>query len=295
MRPDTSPTPEHRHLTREAVEAFLYRTEEPEERLVLYHLLTCCAPCREAAYPLLEMFRAGIVDGFTSPLEIDLAASEWNAPRLWDGWRRELLAGAETVEETLERLDAAAEWPTWGLAAWLSARSEEASRDDPQAALEWAQLAVAAASGLREDEPAPEEWNVELRAYAQAVLGNAHRVRGGLDTAERAFDTAGEMLAAYEEDPPDFLPFRARAYRLGAALMRDRGRFAEALELLDAAAEAWEVVHPPRPEERARVLLEKARVRQELDDPEGALLEHHRFLELLEPTLLGNTTRRWVQ
>lgn len=278
MKPWRDPDPEHEHLDWGAVQAFFYRTEAPEERTLLYHLLTRCEACREAVHPLLELRRAGWVDETTSPGEIELAISEWEAPRLW----QELSDGAATAGDRPERLRDDSRWPTWGLVAWLARQSFEAAEDDPEAAVEWGRLAVNGASRLRSEEPAPEEWNMELRAFAQAALGNAHRARGDLETAEATFRTARQALEAFD-DVADFLPFRPRVLAAEAALRREQRRYVDALELLDRAEEAWGVVNRALPEERARVRLQRAAVLDDLDDPEGACEEQRRAVDLLGP------------
>lgn len=272
---------EHQHLAWEAVDAFLYRTETPEERRVLYHLLTQCAGCREGSQPLLELRRSGVIHDSTSPLEIELAVSEHRAPDLWRELEEGPLSGADDLDEKVRRLRDDPRWPTWGLVAWLARRSLETARVDAAEAIDWGDLAAAAAARLPDDDPAPAEWSSELRAFALAALGNALRVAGDREDAEEAFDSARDALDAHEE-PADFLPFRAQVLTLEAALRRDQRRFPDALELLDRAWDAWDTVVLAPPELRARVPWEGGRICETLGDLEGASASYYRTLELLE-------------
>lgn len=282
--PATQPADfEHQHLTWDEAVTFLRTTDAPEERKPLYHLLALCPECAEALQPLPELVRRRCVFLSTTYGEIEVATEEHQAPGLWSRIEAETLREAVGTEHTLQRLKEDDRWPSWGLTAWHARRSLEAARHDPGEALHWAKLAVEGAKGLRDDQPAGEEWNAELRAFAQAALGNAYRVAGELGEAEDAFRRAHEHLNAYPDAMADFLPFRPHVLALEASWLRDRRRYPEALERLDHAAAAWEAVDRATPEDRARVLLQKAKLLDELGMPDGALELHEEAAALLGP------------
>lgn len=274
---------EHDHLTWAEAEITLMHTDTPEERKPLFHALALCPVCADNLKPLLELRREGQILITTSFGEIECAIEERAAPALWERLEAEVLAGAEDRAEVLRRLKEDDRWPTWGLAVWHALRSLEAARRDPAEALRWGELAVAGAEALPPDRPAPEEWNAELRAFARAVLGNALRVAGDLEAAEAAFRCAHEQLQRFEANgsTANYLPYRPRVYDLESSFFRGRRMFPKALERLDDALEAWEVVENVRPEDRARVLLNKAHLFNELQQVDVALKLHEEAAELL--------------
>src|SRR5580693_4269297 len=77
----------------------------------------------------------------------------------------------------------------WALAELLCERSVEAAADDAGAAVEVAELAVAVAERARGRRPTPRE----AQGYAWGFLGNARRVRGEFEAAERAFARSAEL------------------------------------------------------------------------------------------------------
>lgn len=270
---------EHEHLTWSEIEAFFLRTERPEERRPLYHLLTRCDGCRQAAHPIPEILEEGLVDGRSSWLEIEMAASEWQAPALWDEITADFPADAEPgAEVALLRGDD--RWPTWGLCIWLARRSLETPHEEAETALRRARLAHLGATELPPDPPMPAPWVEELRAFTQAAMGDARRRTGNLPGAQDAFHEARRHLEAARDDG-DFLPFRPVIFDREAALFDDLGKPKAAVRRLDQALHAWEMVLDPRQVDKARLLRHKARLLRRMHHLEEALDLHEQAAEIL--------------
>lgn len=274
---------DHDHLTWEEVEEVLRHTDTARERKPLFHALARCPDCAENVHPLLELCRRRVIFTDTSFGVIEIAIEEFWAPDLWRRIEMESLEGAEGAGPVIERLKNDRRWPAWGLTAWHARQSLEAARDDPEKALVWAKLAVAGASRLKVDQPAGEDWNAELRAFAHAALGNARRVAGELGKAETSFEQAHRHLDAYPDNTADYLPFRPWVFHTESALLRAQRLYPQALACLDKAYEAWDVVERATPEDKVRVLLQRANLLDELQDPQGALALHEEAAGLLGP------------
>lgn len=270
---------EHEHLTWAEIEAFFLRTEQPEERRPLYHLLTRCEACRDAAHPIPEMLEEGRIDGDSSWVEIELAVSEWEAPALWARLEADFPDELRPAERVVI-LRGDDRWPTWGLCVWLVHRSLATVSAEAEAALEWARLALQGALEMPPDLPAPDAWVAELRAFAQAAVGDATRRQGDLEGAREAFRQARRHLEALDDDG-DFLPFRPVVFNREAAVLEEQGLLEEALVCLDEALEAWEVVYRHREVDRARILRHKARVLRRLHHLEEAFDVQEEVADLL--------------
>lgn len=258
---------EQEHLSWSDIESCFLRTEQPEERRPLYHLLCRCDACREAAHPLLELYREGQVDDLSSWVEIELAVSEWEAADLWARIEEDFPETMSPGEQTAV-LRGDDRWPTWGLAVHLARQSLQ--EDDLERASRWANVARLGALEMPPDQPAPDSWVEELKAFTQAAVGDALRRQGDFEGAAKAFRQARQHLEAFR-DNGDFLPFRPKIFDREAALFRDLGRFEDAVASLDQALEAWEVVYRHREAERAQLLRHKARVLRRMHQLEDAL------------------------
>lgn len=224
----------HEHMTWQRLERFLLRTETPEERDPLFHLLSTCDVCRSACEPLLELYDAGRISIFVSWQEVEAAASEWRAPKLWQELEQGLLEGVDSYADTIERLRGDDRWPTWGLVVYLARSAEDKADDEPEEAMRRAKLAGCGSFNLPEEGSFDEDWQAELQAYALAVLADLLRRQGETAEADWVFEAARERYEAFEE-PADFLPFRFRVYELEADLCREQGRYGRARRLLDRA------------------------------------------------------------
>lgn len=288
--------PEHDHLTWEDIEHFLLHTEQPSERKALFHLLALCATCREAAGPLLELYRQGEITGYVTLLDVELLISEREAPALWRGLEEETLRGETDEQKMSELLDSDPRWPTWGLVLWLARESLARADLEPDRASAWSYLAEVGAAQLLSDDSTPKEWIQELRAFATAASGHVQRVRGKPVAALGCFRVARSYLDA-SEDPADYLPFRSCVYELEADawLSLGRGGLGKALDCLDQALAAWALVERDRPEDRARVLVARGDVLKVLDRSDEARQAYAEAADLLDtsddPETLGRALR----
>ncbi len=137
---------------------------------------------------------------------------------------------------------------SWALAERLAWASEPAAADRASEALRLARLSlrVVAAS------PGPELWLLRLRGALEPFHGNALRVSGDLPASEASFDLADDCWKRGAGGDPGQLLDGRRPLDLKASLLRQRGRFDEAIQLLDRALAA----SPPKA--AARLLIKKA-------------------------------------
>ncbi len=217
--------------------------------------------------------------GLPTKLRLDL---ERTAAALGREVRHDLLSAAQTLLWAGARERAATVWAvlsplhkfpddrklviegspgyaTWALVERLAHESERAAARDVEAALALGDLAVWTADRL----DVPVTLQAESREYAWVYLGNARRVKGWLDEADRALDRAKEVAAPKGAMPSPFS--RARMLDCEAALRRARRDFAEASRLLDRA---FEVAHCS---ELGNLWLSRAGLFQQRNDPEGAI------------------------
>jgi tetratricopeptide (TPR) repeat protein len=181
-------------------------------------------------------------------------ASRRAAQALWDRFR----ACSETGQLDVAR--EAAEFHTSGFAELLCEHSRDAAGDSAAGALHLAGCAVLVAAAV----PGSESWRSRLGGYARAHLGNADRVGGDLNQADRAFSCAEALWQAGADDDPGLLN-AARLLHLKASLRRDQRRLHEALALLDQALEI------DRWGETPTLLMGKAKALEELGQHEAAI------------------------
>jgi transcriptional regulator with XRE-family HTH domain len=157
--------------------------------------------------------------------------------------------------------------------------SEQAAARDTAEALELADLA----RFIAERVAGGDLWSDRLQGYAWAFIGNALRVGGDLDSADRAFVTAwvlwekGEGAARGTLDP-------SRILDLEASLRRDQRRWSEAFALLDR----W-LASSPRGESDGRILLKIAFTHEQRGDYESAVATLERAALRVDP---GEVTRQ---
>jgi tetratricopeptide (TPR) repeat protein len=171
-------------------------------------------------------------------------------------WRR--LEGC-TAEERKLLVEVGREYRTWALCERLGFESTLKAAKDCRESLELASLSLQVAE-MAEDSG---DWNDSLRGYSWAHIGNAWRVCGDLSKAENAFRISAGL---WKRERYGFLnPGQITSLR--ASLLKHKGQYAKALELLDAA------LHADASEEwQFRILLKKAFTLEQLGDSEGALL-----------------------
>jgi len=111
--------------------------------------------------------------------------------------------------------------------------------------------------------------------YVGSFVANAWRVSGDLKAADLALVRADNDWIAGDPWGLDVLQ-DARRLDLASSLRRDQRRLEEALALLDSALAAG-----PRGEVKARLLIQKAKVLEELSEPEASLM----VLDMAAPLL----------
>jgi tetratricopeptide (TPR) repeat protein len=164
---------------------------------------------------------------------------------------------------------------TWGLCQLLLRQSLEAVFEDIVRAVNYAELAVKISQHL-EDTYDP-HWVLDLRARAQAHLGNAQRVLGELRSADMSFLEA-KILLSMSMTGNDIV--RAEVLHLKASLRSAQRRFPEALVLVD---EALAIFREHNDSRSSGISLLKAKILEDGEDLAGAIHILQELLEELDP------------
>jgi len=191
---------------------------------------------------------------------------------------RELFATLKDLsfDEQLARVLDDESFQTWGLCQLLLRQSLEAGFEDAARAVNYAELAVKISLHL-EDTYDP-HWVLDLRARAQAHLGNARRILGELRSAEKAFREAERFLS---KSMTGNEIVRADILQLKASLRRAQRCFPEALSLVDQALAIFrnhDDFHG-----FGFSLLKKAKILEDGEDLEGAIAILKGLLGELDP------------
>jgi tetratricopeptide (TPR) repeat protein len=219
------------HLSRREIRKLIeVESNETQTKLLLHHLAVC-PECYAAGGYILDLHAAGLLPERFSSVDVDLARSRADAPALYQKLARFPFVRQKGLIRDTRR------FKSFGLAELLCAESRAVAARDPGRALELAELAILVATVIKEWEPVEEAWLCLLRSLAWAHLGNARRVVGEIRSAEDAFVTAEEWWKK-AETMGDVLEYKGTVLALKASLRRTEGRFAESLELLDAALAA---------------------------------------------------------
>jgi tetratricopeptide (TPR) repeat protein len=270
---------EHDHLNRAALERLLAEDRTEDENRTLLHLIAVCPECRKAGGYLLDLYRTGALPPLFGPVDVALARSRSEAPRLWKTLAR------HPHERRLGLARATRRFASWGLCELLCRESRKAASEDQGYAAELAELAVLIADALEEGSPFEAGWIYQLRALAWAHLGNARRARGDMRESEDAFSMSDPWWGAGEEAAGDALGYGLDILTLKATLRKDQRRFADALTLLDLAFTGY--LHGD-PEHRdlhlaGRILVKKAHVLTDLGEPKRAILTLREAEGLVDP------------
>jgi len=164
---------------------------------------------------------------------------------------------------------------TWGLCQLLLRQSLEAVFEDIGRAVNHAELAVKISQHL-EDTYDP-HWVLDLRARAQAYLGNAQRVLGELRSAEMSFLEA-EILLSRSMTGNEAA--RAEVLHLKASLRAAQRRFPEALALVDEALAIF-LEHSDARSSRSSLL--KAKILEDGEDLAGSIRILQELVDELNP------------
>jgi len=245
------------HPDRGALERYLGGILPDSESRALQRHLALCPDCEERLVALLtaspsslaaasEDYRALIrllLDNqraAVASLRERLAAERAAAPALWREVR------SEPLERLGERIWKDPRFQTWGFFEFLVDRAYGMIQEDTRGAEALLRLAIDVAEHLGPEENGPGARET-AKTRAWAWLANILRVQGHFQQAEVAFQTAELYLAGSWLDPLD----EALLLELRGALRRGQRRFAEAVELLDAAIAIYREVNEPHLHGRA--------------------------------------------
>jgi tetratricopeptide (TPR) repeat protein len=258
---------EHEHLDDAALERLLAVDRNEDQNRELFHLLAVCPRCREAGGWLLDLHRKRALPARFGPVDVALARSRAEASQLW----QELAAWEP--EERWARVQRDRRFANWGLAEILSRGSEGVAPADPGQATGLAELAVCVADQVTEGSPFEDQWVYQLRALAWAYLGNARRVSGNLPESGRCFEMSDTWWEAGTKEVEDALGYEPLLLDLKASLRTDQRRFAEALTLLDRAADLYLHGDPEHrdPHLAGRALVKKAHALIEMGETATAI------------------------
>jgi tetratricopeptide (TPR) repeat protein len=197
---------------------------------------------------------------------------------LWEGpAAKELFASLKDLpfDDQLALVLDDESFQTWGLCQLLLRQSLAAGFEDIGKAVNYAELAVKISQHL-EDTYDP-HWVLDLRARAQAYLGNAQRVLGELRSAEMSFLEA-EILLSRSMTGNEGV--RAEVLHLKASLRAAQRRFPEALALVD---ETLAIFRKHNDSRSSSVSLLKAKILEEGEDLTAAIRILQDLLEDLNP------------
>lgn len=203
---------EHTHLDAAALERMLDLDRSEDQNRNLLHQIAICLECHKVGGYLLDLHRAGLLPTVFSSVDIALARSRADAPRLW-----ERLA-AFSPEQRAGLVRASRSFVSWGLCELLCEESKRRAAQAPEEAITVAELAVLVADSIEDGEPAEERWGYQLRARAWAYLGNARRVGGDLAAAEQAFSMSDQWWEAGETGIGDALGYGPYLLELKASM-----------------------------------------------------------------------------
>jgi tetratricopeptide (TPR) repeat protein len=246
---------EDTHLSLDVLALWLSNRLEHEEVLskVAPHLMEACAVCRERYEEIRRLQEeVGHWDESVAVFE------SRQAPEFLE----EL--AEHPFEEQLQIVEEQEEMHLWGFCRLLLRQSREAVFEDPMKAVDLADLAVRVSGHL--GEVYDPNWVLDLRALAQAYLGNARRVVGELRSAEDAFRRAESHLS---QSTSGNTRIQAEILDLKSSLRRDQRRLAEALALTDQTLSLYRENQDSHG--IGKVILMKAKLLRETDDLEEAI------------------------
>ncbi len=249
------------HLSLETMAKLLAGDLSHDELItqVVPHLLARCPDCREH-YAEIRRLQEEVGHW-------DERVALWEVPEA-----EELFAALKDLpfDDQLTLVLDDESFQTWGLCQLLLKRSLGAVFEDIVRAVNYAEMAVKISQHL-EDTYDP-HWVLDLRARAQAYLGNAQRVLGELRSAEMSFLEA-EILLSRSMTGNEIV--RAEVLQLKASLRSAQRRFPDALALVD---EALTIFREQNDSRSSGVSLLKAKILEDGEDLQGAI---HLLKELL--------------
>lgn len=265
---------EHEHLDQAALERLLALDRTEDQNRALLHQLAICLECRKVGGYILDLHLNGFLPLNFSVVDLNLARSRAEAPRLWESLRD--LPQSRRLALTREGNP----FLSWGFCELLCDKSKALGAKEANEAVDLAELAVLIADHIADDE-SEDRWMYQLRAFAWSHLGNARRVKGDLKSAEAAFAMADQWWDAGDEGTGDALGYRPVLLDLKASLRNNQGRRSDALVLLD---EAYDIHLLAGDRHRAgRVLVNESYVLLEMGDLDRAIPLLQKAEELIDP------------
>lgn len=247
------------HPDRETLERFARSELPPAEGLRIQRHLLLCEDCEEA-YLDVSFDEDGTRDAESGearaenrdePLDYSeaihrvLERTRGELGRRERDFRQEKKSAREGIgallelpaEERLAQIERRPELRSWGACERLVEAAGRLVLDDREEAVRVSELAVQVSRRL-ETAPYGEGRIHDLQARAWATLGNARRLAGDVQGADRAFGTAEGHLARGSGDPSE----EARLLEYKSSLRRSERRFEEALELIEEAIELYRLL-----------------------------------------------------
>jgi tetratricopeptide (TPR) repeat protein len=256
----------HEHLDPAALDRILALDRTEDQNRSLLHQIAVCPDCRRVGGWLLDLHQSSLLSLRFGPVDLALARSRSEAPRLWE------MLSAVPPEDRPAALRTSRAFASWGLCEFLCRESRAAAPGDRARAAHLAELAVLVADLIPDEEPAETRWVYQLRAWTLAHLGNARRLQDDLRAADEAFELSHQWWQAGELEVGDALGYGPELLSLEASLRTDQRRFLEALDLLDRA---FDVHLNGDPEHRdhhlaGRTLVKRGHILLVLGEPERA-------------------------
>lgn len=245
------------HPDLETLEKFVRSELSPAEGLRIQRHLLLCEDCEEAYLDLSfdkgQPSSPGLQDAgeaeepqtYSDAISRVLARTRDELERREQDFREEQECAQDQVEallsapaeERLARIEREPELLTWGACERLVEAAGRRVLEDREETVRVSELAVQVARRL-EPERYGEGRVHDLQARAWATLGNARRLAGDVQGAERAFGTAEGHLARGSGDPSE----EARLLEYKSSLRRSERRFDDALELIEEAIELYRLL-----------------------------------------------------
>jgi tetratricopeptide (TPR) repeat protein len=267
-------------LTREQLESLVEPLGQPSEAvdvLLFAHDLIFPEPLDEPASPVAlspeerrvidrAAMAAGWMAGHVTAGEVrgelirrrkqeKVEAAKQEAAELYQGLM------VATREDRVALVEAFPEYWNWALAVRVCEQSVKRAAHRAEEALELAHLALSIAERV----PGEQSWRRRLMGYCWAHVANALRVANNFAGADEAFVRAWELWRAGAGSDPELLA-EWQLFSLEASLRRAQLQFSAALKLLDRALETHRDGAM-----RARILLQKGNVFEQMGDSEKAL------------------------
>lgn len=283
------------HPSPDALAGFLRAEDAPSETsAVRRHLLGGCLPCLLRARDALREIRAP--GGEAPQLDPSGDVASWARRVAERAERMVLLVDAErVVAETLasdllsmphaDRPLAVRRPPEglerfrlYGLAEHLTREARRQALGEGRRAEDIAEVAVLVVEAL-DRTLYPPGLAADVQALAWAALGNARRVYGALDPADRALTIAERSLEQGTRDPLN----RAEILSLLGSLRIDQAQYEEAYGLLERARSIYRDERVPRLE--GKTLMKLGQLLIESGQPARAVEIYERAEELLDPVL----------